>query len=1521
MFLYYIYFCYKVFSMKAIKIFSILLLLFYQTKGFSQDWVEKMHDPNMNFYETKAAFEAYWEGKTIEKGKGYSIFKRWENYVEPRVFPSGDLSLLGRSVTNYSEWEADKLAAGVAKSLSGTWTSIGPFGSFGGNSGNAGRLNFVRFDPTNTNVIWVGAPDGGLWKSIDGGNSWTTNTDELSVIGVSDVAIDPSNPQIMYLATGDSDGKATYSTGKMKSIDGGVTWNTTGLNWLPSDGKNISRIIINPTNTQVILVFSSSGIYRSSNGGSTFTLAYGGNGWKDGEFKPGDPNIVYACGGSFFSKSINGGASWTSVNLPLTGVGRLSLAVSEDNPSIVYLLAASISDWGFKGLMRSTNSGTSFTIQSTTPNILGRPLDGTEVGGQGWYDLAIAVSPTNADEIIVGGINQWKSTNGGVSFTIFTSCSLNPQQIPQIHADVHDIQYLPGSGNIIFSVTDGGLYKTADGISWVGLNSNLAIAQQYRLALSSSSPNLILTGHQDNGTNKTTDLTNWSNIYGADGMDCLIDWNSNNNNVISMQNGNYFRYVSGAIQLINDPPGGSWLSPIHQDPSNPNQVFAGGRPILYKCSNIWTSNPNDIFWQPLGVTNGNDIIEFEIAPNNNQIIYTLTSNGISISNNGGVTFTSCSNPVPGSYPTRLAISNLNSNTVYVTYSGYSANNKVFKSTDAGQTWINLSAGLPNIPVNCIVYQNNADGGDRIYIGTDNGVFYRDNSSNGWIDFSAGLPNCAIVDLEIFYPSNLIRAATYGRGSWESDLYNLSPIPPQAYINANTILNCVNQTFQFISPSYGIPTNYNWTFLGGNPSTSSSENPIISYNSPGTYDVSLTVSNANGSSSITQTSLISIFFDSIQGLPFNEGFENGDTTFSYTGASQTYILPQGVSSLQLTVEGAQGEGMPGCGNGGFGGRVKSSISVNPGQTLYMNVGGQGSNSNGGYNGGGNGASCTQIIGGGGGGASDIRINGNSLSNRVIVAAGGGGAGINCGNNSDHGGGGGGDEGLSGFACNSQTLYVGLGGTQSSGGASLSAYGTSGSLGQGGNGTCAYGGGGGGGYYGGGGGSFGGGGGGSSFVDGSIATSASTNSNVRSGHGQIETDIFPPQYWTINDPNNHGTWQKDKMFGCSPTPNNSVAFYNLWILPDGNVDDLLMPKLDFSNLSSAKLTFDVAYAAYNSTFYDGLEILVSYDCGNNWTSVYNKTGYNIGTGNLPTAPAQFWPFEPLANQWRSDTVDLTPFINNANVQIAFRNIKGFGNHLYLDNINITGAPPTPPIASFTSDYNSTICEGDSIQFYSNSYGIPIVHNWSFPGGSPSSSSEINPTVSYYTAGNFSAQLIVNNTSGADTLIMNTLNVNSYPNVTLDLSSVGTPCVNYTSVPLTGGVPLGGIYSGIGVSNGVFNPSIAGLGQHTITYSYTENGCTSYAPFDLIVDECSSIDNLSNDEILIYPNPTDGKLILGGNSFYQYLDLYLIDIAGRICETWKLDNNKMELDLTKYANGFYNLKFQNQFLEINKTIQILK
>ena len=193
----------KIFTLKCALFLCALSFTFV---SFSQDdsvtWVKMMKDPNANFYEIQAAFYSYWEGRTVEKGKGYKQFKRWEAYMEPRVYPSGNTKLPSQAYTNYKQWEQEH-ANDVVEKSGNTWSPLGPVGTSSG--GGAGRLNFLRFDPTNSNIMYVGAPDGGLWKSTNAGSSWATTTDQLVSIGCSDIAIDPTNNQILYIATGDGE--------------------------------------------------------------------------------------------------------------------------------------------------------------------------------------------------------------------------------------------------------------------------------------------------------------------------------------------------------------------------------------------------------------------------------------------------------------------------------------------------------------------------------------------------------------------------------------------------------------------------------------------------------------------------------------------------------------------------------------------------------------------------------------------------------------------------------------------------------------------------------------------------------------------------------------------------------------------------------------------------------------------------------------------------------------------------------------------------------------------------------------------------------------------------------------------------------------------------------------------------------------------------------------------------------------------------------------------------------------------
>jgi len=332
----------------------------------AQNWTEMMQQPDGNFYQVQQAFNDYWRDKDVtEKGKGYKAFKRWENFVERRVYPSGELSQLGLTGKNFQEWLENNREHiynngnsykfnSSSMIASTTWTAIGPMGPISG-TGNgqflkSGRLNFITISPTNTNVLWVGAPAGGLWKSTDGGTTWTTNTDNLAVTGCSDLAIDPLNPNIMYLATGDGDAGDTRSIGVLKSTDGGNTWNPTGLTSAVTSNFLIRRLIIHPTNPQILIAATNSGIRRTTDGGLTWTTPITSNSY-DLEFQPGNPNIVY-CGGTAFRRSTDGGVTWTTISsgITTTGVNRMAVAVTPENANAVYDLASASSNSGYYAL-------------------------------------------------------------------------------------------------------------------------------------------------------------------------------------------------------------------------------------------------------------------------------------------------------------------------------------------------------------------------------------------------------------------------------------------------------------------------------------------------------------------------------------------------------------------------------------------------------------------------------------------------------------------------------------------------------------------------------------------------------------------------------------------------------------------------------------------------------------------------------------------------------------------------------------------------------------------------------------------------------------------------------------------------------------------------------------------------------------------------------------------------------------------------------------------------------------------
>lgn len=788
--------------------------------------------------------------------------------------PSGnqpDQAAIEKEYQDYLAKQNTRKSTRKALATTPTWTYAGNTTIPAG--GDAGRINRVRVDPNNSSIVYACGPSGGLWKSTNGGTSWSTKTDQLLGIGTSDVAIDPTNSNILYLASGDGDGIngafVTPSTiGVLKSTDGGVTWNPTGLHYtLQTSGPalyTVNELKINPKNTQVIMAATSFGLWFTTNGGVTWNEAQAGN-FKSVEFEPGNPKVVYATTGSLtatpaaYYRSTNGGQSFTAITLPTaTSAGRMQLGVSPASPNYVYVLADNLNNDAFLGLWLSTDTGKTFVEKSTTPNLLGfgNGTGGDATDGQGWYTLSIAVSPTNAAEVLVGGVDIWESTSSGTSWTRITDW--NGFGKPYVHADIHGITFVPGSGTTAYCGTDGGVSKsTSVSSAWSDLSSGLEIAEQYSIGLSGSNANEWITEWQDNGTN----LNNggWSEVIGGDGMICFIDQTNNNVMYGETYQGSFEMSSNAGASFNNITNGltetGPWATQWMQDPSSPNTLFAG-------LNNVWKSTNQGGSWTKISTyaSTSTTIDAIAVAPSNDQYIYAAQTGAIYATINGGTNWTNVTGNLGLSNIaiTKIAVDPNNPLRIWVTVSGYTAADKVFQSVTGGTTWTNISTNLPNLPANCIVY---AGGGiDAMYVGTDMGVYYRDTTNTGgdWVAYTTGLPNVEISDLKIYAPSSILRAATYGRGVWQVGLYQPALTAPVAGFKAYPGKICATNTVQFTDTSTNEPTAWSWTFSGGTPATSTLQSPTITFNTAGTYSVALTATNANGNNSISQLNYITVY---------------------------------------------------------------------------------------------------------------------------------------------------------------------------------------------------------------------------------------------------------------------------------------------------------------------------------------------------------------------------------------------------------------------------------------------------------------------------------------------------------------------------------------------------------------------------------------------------------------------------------------------------------------------------------------
>jgi len=741
----------------------------------SQSWSNTLLDTSLSFETKSNIINSYWDTKTYEKGKGYKQYKRWEYFMMSRTDNKGQFNFNIDRVSDYKKVQ-ETMSQQKSIGTAGKWTQLGPFGPSNGTG--SGRTNCIDFHPTNNNIILVGAPSGGIWRSIDGGNNWTTNTDDLASIGISDIKFAPSNGNIVYAATGDRDAADTYTHGILKSTDAGIHWALTAWTQDYTHKKQTYKLLVDPNDDDIVYASTSLGLFKTSDGGATWNKLKLGI-FKDMEFKPGNSSIIYIASKKYIYKSTNSGTTFTKLSFtPTSSSNRLEIATTIDDPNYLYVLASRNDNDGFGGIFLSTNSGASFTSKASSPNLLGWEKNGTDQGGQGWYDLALEVSPNNKQMVFVGGINIWKSTNSGTSWQI-NAFWLEGQGINYAHADIHMLKYNSSTGEL-WACTDGGLSKTTNnGNLWLEKNAGLSIAMMYRLGSSKTNSTKIITGWQDNGSSLFNN--SWNYVLGGDGMECIVSKNNNNTIFASVYNGQIMRSNNNGNSWVNISDGisetGAWVTPYIQHPTNANIMFAG-------YTNVWKTTNMGNSWTKISSFNTTSKINaLASSPTNSQIIWAANNNSLYHTIDGGQNWITNTANIGSGNITSIAINKIDPNIVWITKSGFINNSKVYKTTNAGVSWTNISGSLPNYPANTIVNAPNTSNG--LYVGTDLGVYYRDDVLGDWVPFMKDLPNVLIQELEIFNQGDKIRAATYGRGLWESVLY---PFANSVNNTQNKIIN-------------------------------------------------------------------------------------------------------------------------------------------------------------------------------------------------------------------------------------------------------------------------------------------------------------------------------------------------------------------------------------------------------------------------------------------------------------------------------------------------------------------------------------------------------------------------------------------------------------------------------------------------------------------------------------------------------------------------------------------------------------
>lgn len=674
------------------------------------------------------------------------------------------------------------------------WSFLGPL-----NTG--GRITDAAISPDNNDHLYVSTAVGGIFRTYDKGLNWEPIFDDIAVPSIGNIAIAPSNAQRIYAGTGEANGSATsgafFGNGIYRSDNGGDSWTATGL----EDSNHIGRIVVDPQDPDRVFVAATGILYGKNDERGIYRTTTGGNDWErvlfvtdstaaiDVVINPVNTDTIFAAmwertrkpyqrdyGGvsSAVHRSVDGGDTWEILTngLPVSDdqTGRIGLAISESDPNTVYARYTTneITN-AFNGVYKSSDSGNSWTLVSNNS------VNGVD-SSFGWYFGNIRVHPADEDELFLLGQLLFKTQNGGTSW----------QSVNGMHVDHHAMDFSRTDPNFILAGNDGGAYLSEDrGVTWTKF-VNLPITQFYNIEVDFMEPGNVFGGTQDNNTIRITpDNNNWFSIWGGDGFHVNVDPVDNNFAYAESQFGNLARSTNGgfnfssALNGIDPGDRNNWNTPVILSPFDSQIVYYGSNK-LYQSTNRavnWNAISDDLTdgLHPSGSLSFGTLTAIAASYLNLNTIYTGSDDGnVNVTFDGGTTWENISNGLPDRYITSLAINPEDDQTLYVTLSGFSNLDytpHVFKTTDGGQNWNDISSNLPNIPANDIIIVPSA-GGDLLVLATDINIWYSEDDGATWDILGNGLPPTIIRDLKYHEPTQTLYAGTFGRSIHQIDLSNL-----------------------------------------------------------------------------------------------------------------------------------------------------------------------------------------------------------------------------------------------------------------------------------------------------------------------------------------------------------------------------------------------------------------------------------------------------------------------------------------------------------------------------------------------------------------------------------------------------------------------------------------------------------------------------------------------------------------------------------------------------------------------------